>query len=307
MQKQFIIILSLILLLTSVANAKNKEKNIKFEILRSADQTINQTIEQISEARKIFDKYLNGSLYTQEAVNEINKIQKKIINIQSQTKMSGNNKDMIMYIYSIKNATNKLQNSLEKMKIFIKKDYADNEKRMKDFLVSQTNDIYNFIETTLKAEKDFLYNAEIKNTETIDNEENNEDINQNIEDYIKMRKNLVDIKIKQQEISKDMELAILNVAFDSDKEQMIKKMSDILKKAENIKSSLQQTPKIESMNILREATIESWDISIKILEEMIKSMSKQGNKNFENIIKEHKDKIEYLKNKTKEFSENIDK
>ena len=53
MQKQFIIILSFILLLTSIANANNKEKNTKFEILRSADKTINQTIEQISESRKV--------------------------------------------------------------------------------------------------------------------------------------------------------------------------------------------------------------------------------------------------------------
>lgn len=306
MYKQFIIILSFILLLTSIANANNKEKNIKFEILRSADKTINQTIEQISESRKVFDKYLNGSLYSQEAVNEINKIQKKIINIQNQTKMSGNNKDMILYIYKIKSATNKLQHSLEKMKIFIKKDYADNEKRMKDFLTAQTNDTYSFIDTILKAEKDFLHNAEIKNTDNKDNE-NNEDINQNIEDYIKMRKNLVDIKIKQQEISKEMELTILNATFNSDKEQTIKKMSDILKKAENIKLSLQQMPKIESMNVLRESTIESWDISIKILEEMTKSISGKENKNFENIIKEYKEKIESLKNKTEEFSENIDK
>ncbi len=306
MQKQFIIILSFILLLTSIANANNKEKNTKFEILRSADKTINQTIEQISESRKVFDKYLNGSLYSQEAVNEINKIQKKIINIQNQTKMSGNNKDMILYIYKIKSSTNKLQNSLEKMKTFIKKDYADNEKRMKDFLISQTNDTYSFMDTILKAEKDFLYNAEIKNTDNKDDEDN-EDINQNIEDYIKMRKNLVDIKIKQQEISKDMELTILNATFNSDKEQIIKKMSDILKRAENIKLSLQQMPKIESMNVLRESTIESWDISIKILEEMTKSISGKENKNFENIIKEYKEKIESLKNKTEEFSENIDK
>ncbi len=306
MQKQFIIIFCFILLLTSIANANNKEKNIKFEILRSADKTINQTIEQISESRKVFDKYLNGSLYSQEAVNEINKIQKKIINIQNQTKMSGNNKDMILYIYKIKSSTNKLQHSLEKMKIFIKKDYADNEKRMKDFLIAQTNDTYSFIDTILKAEKDFLYNAEIKNTDNKDNE-NNEDINQNIEDYIKMRKDLVDIKIKQQEISKEMELTILNATFNSDKEQTIKKMSDILKKAENIKSTLQQMPKIKSMNVLRESTIESWDISIKILEEMTKSISGKENKNFENIIKEYKEKIESLKNKTEEFSENIDK
>ena len=213
---------------------------------------------------------------------------------------------MILYIYKIKSSTNKLQNSLEKMKTFIKKDYADNEKRMKDFLISQTNDTYSFMDTILKAEKDFLYNAEIKNTDNKDDEDN-EDINQNIEDYIKMRKNLVDIKIKQQEISKDMELTILNATFNSDKEQIIKKMSDILKRAENIKLSLQQMPKIESMNVLRESTIESWDISIKILEEMTKSISGKENKNFENIIKEYKEKIESLKNKTEEFSENIDK
>ena len=66
-------------------------------------------------------------------------------------------------------------------------------------------------------------------------------------------------------------------------------------------------PKIESMNVLRESTIESWDISIKILEEMTKSISGKENKNFENIIKEYKEKIESLKNKTEEFSENIDK
>lgn len=299
MQKQFIIIFMFILLFTSIVNAETKDENKKFEILKSADYTVNQTIKEVSETRKIFDQYLNGNLYPQEAVKEINKIQKKIINIQNQTKMNGNNKDMILYIYKIKSSTNKLQNSLERLKNFIKKDYADNPKRMKDFLTSQTNDLYTFITEIYKAEKEFLYNAEI--------EDSKYDINQTVEDYIAMRKYLVDIKNKQQEISKETELVILNLTFGENRDEESKKISDIIRKAENVKQNLQQMPKIESMNVLRESTIESWDISINMLKEMEKAISGKEDKDFEDIMKEYKENIEILKDKIEEFTKNIEK
>lgn len=305
MQKKLTIILAFILLFTTIANAETKNK--KFEVIKAVDQTINQTIDEIGQTRKVFEKYLDGSLYPQEAITELNKIQKKLINIQNQTKITGNNKDTILYIYNIQKATSKLQSSIEKMKIFIKKDDTDNQRRMKDFLKSQTLDIYSFIDETLKAEKNFLFSDEIKYKNENEDEDEYIEENKDIEDYIKMRKHLIDIKIRQQEISKETELVILEFTFNGDKAEGNKKLLNIIKKAENIKSSLQQMPIIESMICLREAAIESWDISINMIKEMSKSMTGEKENDFDKIMKEYKEQIEILKEKTKDFSENIGK
>ena len=304
MQKQFIIIFTFILLCTAIVNAETK--NNKFEVIKSIDKTINETINEIAISRKILEKYFEGNLYPQEAIAEINKIQKKLINIQNQTKIPENNKETILYIYNIQRSSSKLQSSLEKMKIFIKKDNTENPRRIKDFLKSQTLDIYNFINETLKAEKTFLFSDEIIKSKN-ENEEEYIEENKDIEDYIKMRKNLIDIKIKQQEISKEAELTILELTFNEDKTEGNKKLLNIIKKAENIKSSLQQIPQIESMNILKESAIESWDISINILKEMSESITGEKENDFDKIMKEYKEQIEILKNKTKDFSENIGK
>ena len=306
MKKKITIILTLILLFTTIANAKTK--NNKFEVIQAVDQTINQTINEIGQTKKILEKYLDGTLYPKEAITELNKIQKKLINIQNQTKITANNKDTILYLYNIQRALSKLQSSIEKMKIFIKKDDTENQRRMKDFFKSQTFDIYSFINDTLKAEKIFLFSEnDIKNKSEEDNEEEYIEGNKNIEDYIKMRKNLIDIKIRQQEISKETELAIIELTFNEDKTEGNKKLVNIIKKAENIKSSLQQMPIIESMNLLRESAIESWDISIDMIKEMSKYMTEEKENDFDKIMKEYKEKIEILKEKTKDFSENIGK
>ena len=304
-KKKITIILTLILLFTTIANAKTK--NNKFEVIQAVDQTINQTINEIGQTKKILEKYLDGTLYPKEAITELNKIQKRLINIQNQTKITSNNKDTILYLYNIQRALSKLQSSIEKMKIFIKKDDTENQRRMKDFFKSQTFDIYSFINDTLKAEKIFLFSDEIKNKSEEDNEEEYIEENKDIEDYIKMRKNLIDIKIRQQEISKETELAIIELTFNEDKTEGNKKLLNIIKKAENIKSSLQQMPIIESMNLLRESAIESWDISIDMIKEMSKYMTEEKENDFDKIMKEYKEKIEILKEKTKDFSENIGK
>ena len=215
MKNKITIILTLILLFTTIANAKTK--NNKFEVIQAVDQTINQTINEIGQTKKILEKYLDGTLYPKEAITELNKIQKKLINIQNQTKITANNKDTILYLYNIQRALSKLQSSIEKMKIFIKKDDTENQRRMKDFFKSQTFDIYSFINDTLKAEKIFLFSDEIKNKSEEDNEEEYIEENKDIEDYIKMRKNLIDIKIRQQEISQETELAIIELTFNEDK------------------------------------------------------------------------------------------
>lgn len=305
MKKKITIILTLILLFTTIANAKTK--NNKFEVIQAVDQTINQTINEIGQTKKILEKYLDGTLYPKEAITELNKIQKKLINIQNQTKITTNNKDTILYLYNIQRASSKLQSSIEKMKIFIKKDDTENQRRMKDFFKSQTFDIYSFINETLKAEKNFLFSDEIKNKSEEENEEEYIEENKDIEDYIKMRKNLIDIKIRQQEISKETELAIIELTFNEDKTEGNKKLLNIIKKAENIKSSLQRMPIIESMNLLRESAIESWDISIDMIKEMSKYMTEEKENDFDKIMKEYKEKIEILKEKTKDFSENIGK
>lgn len=305
MKKKITIILTLILLFTTIANAKTK--NNKFEVIQAVDQTINQTINEMGQTKKILEKYLDGTLYPKEAITELNKIQKRLINIQNQTKITSNNKDTILYLYNIQRALSKLQSSIEKMKIFIKKDDTENQRRMKDFFKSQTFDIYSFINDTLKAEKFFLFSDEIKNKSEEDNEEEYIEENKDIEDYIKMRKNLIDIKIRQQEISKETELAIIELTFNEDKTEGNKKLLNIIKKAENIKSSLQQMPIIESMNLLRESAIESWDISIDMIKEMSKYMAEEKENDFDKIMKEYKEKIEILKEKTKDFSENIGK
>lgn len=305
MKKKITIILTLILLFTTIANAKTK--NNKFEVIQAVDQTINQTINEIGQTKKILEKYLDGTLYPKEAITELNKIQKKLINIQNQTKITTNNKDTILYLYNIQRASSKLQSSIEKMKIFIKKDDTDNQRRMKDFFKSQTFDIYSFINETLKAEKNFLFSDEIKNKSEEENEEEYIEENKDIEDYIKMRKNLIDIKIRQQEISKETELAIIELTFNEDKTEGNKKLLNIIKKAENIKSSLQRMPIIESMNLLRESAIESWDISIDMIKEMSKYMTGEKENDFDKIMKEYKEKIDILKEKTKDFSENIGK
>lgn len=304
-KKKITIILTLILLFTTIANAKTK--NNKFEVIQAVDQTINQTINEIGQTKKILEKYLDGTLYPKEAITELNKIQKKLINIQNQTKITTNNKDTILYLYNIQRASSKLQSSIEKMKIFIKKDDTENQRRMKDFFKSQTFDIYSFINETLKAEKNFLFSDEIKNKSEEENEEEYIEENKDIEDYIKMRKNLIDIKIRQQEISKETELAIIELTFNEDKTEGNKKLLNIIKKAENIKSSLQRMPIIESMNLLRESAIESWDISIDMIKEMSKYMTEEKENDFDKIMKEYKEKIEILKEKTKDFSENIGK
>ena len=305
MKKKITIILTLILLFTTIANAKTK--NNKFEVIQAVDQTINQTINEMGQTKKILEKYLDGTLYPKEAITELNKIQKRLINIQNQTKITSNNKDTILYLYNIQRALSKLQSSIEKMKIFIKKDDTENQRRMKDFFKSQTFDIYSFINDTLKAEKIFLFSDEIKNKSEEENEEEYIEENKDIEDYIKMRKNLIDIKIRQQEISKETELAIIELTFNEDKTEGNKKLLNIIKKAENIKSSLQQMPIIESMNLLRESAIESWDISIDMIKEMSKYMAEEKENDFDKIMKEYKEKIEILKEKTKDFSENIGK
>ncbi len=305
MKNKITIILTLILLFTTIANAKTK--NNKFEVIQAVDQTINQTINEMGQTKKILEKYLDGTLYPKEAITELNKIQKRLINIQNQTKITSNNKDTILYLYNIQRALSKLQSSIEKMKIFIKKDDTENQRRMKDFFKSQTFDIYSFINDTLKAEKFFLFSDEIKNKSEEDNEEEYIEENKDIEDYIKMRKNLIDIKIRQQEISKETELAIIELTFNEDKTEGNKKLLNIIKKAENIKSSLQQMPIIESMNLLRESAIESWDISIDMIKEMSKYMAEEKENDFDKIMKEYKEKIEILKEKTKDFSENIGK
>ena len=305
MKKKITIILTLILLFTTIANAKTK--NNKFEVIQAVDQTINQTINEMGQTKKILEKYLDGTLYPKEAITELNKIQKKLINIQNQTKITSNNKDTILYLYNIQRALSKLQSSIEKMKIFIKKDDTENQRRMKDFFKSQTFDIYSFINDTLKAEKIFLFSDEIKNKSEEDNEEEYIEENKDIEDYIKMRKNLIDIKIRQQEISKETELAIIELTFNEDKTEGNKKLLNIIKKAENIKSSLQRMPIIESMNLLRESAIESWDISIDMIKEMSKYMTGEKENDFDKIMKEYKEKIDILKEKTKDFSENIGK
>ena len=305
MKNKITIILTLILLFTTIANAKTK--NNKFEVIQAVDQTINQTINEMGQTKKILEKYLDGTLYPKEAITELNKIQKRLINIQNQTKITSNNKDTILYLYNIQRALSKLQSSIEKMKIFIKKDDTENQRRMKDFFKSQTFDIYSFINDTLKAEKFFLFSDEIKNKSEEDNEEEYIEENKDIEDYIKMRKNLIDIKIRQQEISKETELAIIELTFNEDKTEGNKKLLNIIKKAENIKSSLQQMPIIESMNLLRESAIESWDISIDMIKEMSKYMAEEKENDFDKIMKEYKEKIEKIKEKTKDFSENIGK
>ena len=281
--------ISLVASASASASANAISPKEALNLIKYTDSAIDEIMPIIEKSRQVMTDYVNEGITKEKATISIQKAKAEIMSIQSSLNKYENDETMSSYEKNYRKSLNILVDITDKQLKFINKNSL-NKASIKNVTVTQTKDLYLFLEKYSQAERELL------NKVFFDKEPSK------IQQYILWRKDITKIADKHRELSFKTEVILIDFYFSEDISKVKNDIKNIISQTSEIAREYDKCEYNEDLetlhNMLKNGAVENESL-VKAIESFIENSDEDNLAKMEKHITNAQELGQEFKTQTK--------